>query len=44
MMEIQILTKILDINYPFTKQELTKAYRQKAFKHHPDKGGDVNVL
>jgi len=44
MMEIQILTKILDINYPFTKQELTKAYRQKAFKHHPDKGGDVNVF
>ena len=32
--------KVLDLDYPFTAGELTHAFRSKAFKHHPDKGGN----
>jgi DnaJ-class molecular chaperone len=42
MKDITVLTNILGIDYPFTKQELTKVYREKAFETHPDKGGDAN--
>lgn len=35
--------KVLGISYPFTLSELKKAYRELAFKHHPDTGDGDNI-
>ena len=32
--------KILGVGNDATPQEIRKAYREKAQKHHPDQGGD----
>jgi curved DNA-binding protein CbpA len=33
--------KILGIGPAATRQEIEAAYREKAMKHHPDRGGDA---
>jgi len=33
--------KILGVDYNATEEEVTKAYREKAAKAHPDKGGST---
>lgn len=35
---------ILEIKPGSSKEEITKAFRKKAMKFHPDKGGDPNVF
>jgi len=37
---IESQLKTLRLTYPFTKQELTRSYRTRAFVCHPDKGGE----
>ena len=36
--------EILEINKDATTEEIKKAYRRLALKHHPDKGGSVEVF
>ncbi len=36
--------EILGVNQDSTQEEVTKAYREKAFKAHPDKGGSVEEM
>ena len=36
--------KILKLNFPFTKQELKRAYRKRALETHPDSGGKAEVF
>ena len=38
------LYDILEVNKDATKEEITKAYREKAVKYHPDKGGDASIF
>lgn len=43
-MSLQFLSekaKILNLNVPFTEQELKHNYRELVFQHHPDKGGNA---
>lgn len=35
---------VLGLTLPITLAEIKSAYRSKAKVHHPDKGGDVNMM
>ena len=38
------LYKILDIDKSSTLNDIKRAYKKMAFKHHPDKGGDPKFM
>ena len=38
------LYKILEIDKSSNKNDIKRAYKKMAFKHHPDKGGDTKVM
>lgn len=40
MTKVQQYYKLLDLEYPSTRDEIKKAFHRLAHIHHPDKGGD----
>ena len=36
--------KLLGVSKTATMDEIKKAYKRLALKHHPDKGGDENLV
>lgn len=36
--------KILGLSHSFTKEDLKRAYRQKALSHHPDRHSDADIV
>lgn len=38
---IESRVRVLNLRYPFTKDELKHSFRTLAFKCHPDTGGDA---
>lgn len=43
-MKIEDAYKLLDVEFPATRDEVKKAFHRLAHIHHPDKGGDVEMF